>query len=170
MFVKGVPFILGFATVALVFLASVGSVADSSFHKARSISEIALDRILKIADADDRILDNLFHRYPDDPVTRSQRVDYSRFLTTELIQLFSREQRKLVQEDCGGVYLKGELCGMDYNPVTCTNGELGAPSYSTKRQTNNSALIMADTGNEYTLAQERGVWKLTGVKCQLGRQ
>ncbi len=155
--------LLFLCTAALVL--SAASTAAIAAHPPRSEAEIALSKILKAADADDEILDNLFHRYPASPVPAAKRVDYGRFLTRAFFAALKEQQKKLVQSDCGGVYREGDICGMDYNPLTCAQDTVGAVSLSTVTSTAGRAVIADARTDRYTMAHEQDGWKLDGVDC-----
>ncbi len=146
--------------------------AASAFHPARSPSEIALDRILHLADADDMQLANLLHRPESEG--RVAHVDYTRILTRELISAISREERHLVRKDCDGRYRDGEECGFDYSPITCARDSGLTYLYRTVREDGDRAEIVYEwkreggTAATYKMVKDEGVWKIDGVLCAIG--
>lgn len=148
------------AIVALAGPASAG--ARAGFHPPKSPAEVALDKVVKLADRDDDLLDNLLHRYP---VAKAKQVDYRPMLTAQLIAAMQAEERRLVKQDCGGKYLEGELCGMDYSPITCAQDTVAPYTYKTLAQTDRAATI-AGPGATYRMVQIGGGWQLDGVKCE----
>ncbi|MDE2630625.1 MAG: hypothetical protein KGM97_06505, partial [Alphaproteobacteria bacterium] len=112
--------ILSLAT--MTWGATLPAFAVGAFHPAKTPAEIALDGILHRADADPRQLANLLHRPGADG-----RVDYARMLTPALVAAMSKAEKTLVRKDCGGKYLKDEICGLDYSPLTCAQDS--SPSY-----------------------------------------
>jgi hypothetical protein len=138
--------------------------ANAADHLASTAAEVALDKVLKIADADGRILDNLFHRYPDWPVPPAKRVEYKRLLTGRFLGALNKTQRALVQSDCGGVYRKGDVCGFDWNPITCAQDVFTSFTYHSLRDDGNRAVIAAH-GNTYTMVRENAAWKLDDAAC-----
>lgn len=143
---------------------STGVLADPAEHPASTSAELALDRVLKTADADHEILDNLFHRYPDAPVPAGKRVNYAHLLTPAFLSSLKHQERALVQHDCGGTYRDGEICGMDYNPITCAQDVLSSFTYNTLHESGSSATIAAQ-GQTYHMVRVNGAWKLDGVEC-----
>lgn len=128
-------------------------------------AQAALGQILIATNADGEVLDNLFHRFPDAPVPRAKRIDYSRWLTRHLLDALAAEQKKLVQSDCGGVYQKDEICGMESNPLTCSQDDIGKPKLIVVKQDTVSATLRDRDGDRYEMVRDGGVWKLDGVKC-----
>jgi hypothetical protein len=124
-------------------------------------AEMALDKVLKTADRDEEVLDNLLHRYP---VAAAKRIDYRQWLTPKLIASLQAEEKKLVAQDCGGKYREGDICGIDYNPLTCAQDTVRPLSYKTVQQSADTAVI-AVTGATYRMAHTSAGWQLDGVKC-----
>ena len=156
-----ISFAVGTLTVFLIAAAQPAVSADMAFHPASTDAELALDRVLKTADGDRRIPDNLFHRAP---VPAALRVVYARLLTPAFLASLRQQERALVQKDCGGVYRSGEICGFDYNPITCAQDVASSFAYETLRDTGKTAII-GWQGNTYMLMHERGAWKLARVSC-----
>ncbi len=125
---------------------------------------MALDKVLKLADRDDEQLDNLLHRYP---VAKAKQVDYRPMLTAPLVAAMQAEEKRLVKQDCGGKYLEGELCGMDYSPITCAQDTVAPYTYSTVVQHDRDAII-AGPAATYRMIQTGRGWQLDGVKCNEG--
>jgi len=121
-------------------------------------------KILKLADRDDDLRDNLLHRYP---VAKAKQVDYRPMLTAQLLAAMQAEEKRLVKQDCGGKYLEGELCGMDYSPITCAQDTVAPYTYKTLAQTDRATTI-AGPGATYRMIQVGSGWQLDGVKCETG--
>jgi hypothetical protein len=154
------------AGAGLICTASVemAAAAGTGFHSPQSAAESALDKILKTADADEFQLDNLLHRYP---VVPKKQVDYRGMLTAPLIAAMQAEEKKLVAKDCGGKYLEGEVCGMDYSPITCAQDSVAPYTYKTNAQRAHAATI-AGPGATYRMIQVGSGWQLSGIKCNEG--
>jgi hypothetical protein len=145
-----------------VVLSASGAIGAAKYHKASTDAEKALEHVLKIADNDDEVLDNLFHRYPVKPKLR---VDYTGLLTPTYMAALKEEQRKVVQSDCGGKYLDGEVCGMDYNPLTCAQDTAAPFRLATVRTRKDKTDIVDSHADKYTMAHAGSGWKLDGVTC-----
>lgn len=154
--------------IAIAAAATPG-LAEEGFHPARTAPEIALNRILRRADADHVLLDNLFKRYG--PVPRARRVDYSAFLTPELLAALASTEAKMVKENCGGQYRDGEICGLDYSPITCAQDYAKPYSYRTESSGPGRAAIAYrwphrhDIAARYDLKIDAGVWKIDNISC-----
>ncbi|HTK79356.1 MAG TPA: hypothetical protein VL286_02855 [Rhizomicrobium sp.] len=157
--------VFAIGAAALMVVAGQAS-ADGhvGFHPPKSAAELALDKILKLADRDDDLLDNLLHRYP---VAKAKQVDYRPMLTAQLLAAMQAEEKRLVKQDCGGKYLEGELCGMDYSPITCAQDTVAPYTYKTLAQTDRATTI-AGPGATYRMIQVGSGWQLDGVKCETG--
>jgi hypothetical protein len=149
--------------ISVVALFVVPAIAGISAAEAapRTPAEMALDKVLKTADRDEMILDNILHRFP---VAAAKRIDYRPWLTAKLIASLQAEEKKLVAQDCGGKYREGDICGIDYNPLTCAQDNVQPLSYKTVRQDADAAVI-AVTGATYRMAHTSAGWQLDGVKC-----
>jgi hypothetical protein len=152
------------AVGASMLLVLAAAAASAGFHLPKSASEMALDRLLKAADGDEFQLDNLLHRYP---VVPKKQVDYRGMLTAQLIAAMRAEEKKLVAKDCGGKYVEGEICGMDYSPITCAQDTVAPYTYKTIAQHEHDAVI-AGPGATYRMIQVGSGWQLDGVKCNEG--
>jgi hypothetical protein len=137
---------------------------ENGFHPAKSAAEMALDRVLKMADGDEFQLDNLLHRYP---VVPKKQVDYRGMLTVKLIAAMQAEEHKLVAKDCGGRYLEGEICGMDYSPITCAQDTIAPYTYKTLTQRARDAIIAGPSAT-YRMIQVGSGWQIDGIKCTEG--
>ena len=138
--------------------------ARAGFHAPKSAAEVALDKIVKTAEGDEFLLDNLLHRYP---VAPKKQVDYRGMLTAGLIAVMQAEERRLVKQDCGGKYLEGEICGMDSSPITCAQDNVAPYTYKTLDQ-RGGAVTIAGPSATYRMIQANGRWQLDGVKCDEG--
>jgi hypothetical protein len=153
----------GFGASMIVALAAPSAAATAGYQPPKSAAEIALDRILKAADADEFQLDNLLHRYP---VVPKKRVDYRGLLTVPLIDAMQAEEKKLVAKDCGGKYLEGEICGMDYSPITCAQHGVTYAYKTVARHAHDA--VVAGPAATYRMIQVGSGWQLDGVKCNEG--
>jgi hypothetical protein len=111
--------------------------AGAGLHPPQSAAEVSLNKIVTIANGDEFQLDNLLYRYP---VVPKKQVDYRGMLTAQLIAAMQAEEKKLVAKDCGGKYMEGEVCGMDYSPITCAQDTVGR-SYRTIAQRAHDAIV-----------------------------
>ncbi len=151
--------------------ATLPASAVGAFHPAKTPAEIALDGILHRADADRQQLANLLHRPGADG-----HVDYTRMLTPALIAAMAKAEKDLVRKDCGGKYLKGELCGLDSSPLTCAQDTSPSYIYHTILELPGRTVIeYAWPGGKvaeatYTVVEDKNGWKIDGVSCAHGAQ
>jgi hypothetical protein len=143
--------------------------SPGGWHAPLTTSELALDRILKMADGDSAQLDNLlggrgkarFH----------PTVDYKAVMTPSLLTAIKRSEDQLVQKSCGGRYT-GEVCGLDFSPVTCAQDVNDTYLYRTEFKRTHVAEVSyawpsgdASPTATYMLLEEGGIWKIDGIKC-----
>jgi len=152
------------AAVLIALAVPAAAAAPAGFHPPKSPAEVALDKVLKAADADEFQLDNLLHRYP---VVPKKRVDYRTMLSAALIAAMQAEEKKLVAHDCGGKYLEGEVCGMDSSPITCAQDVVTPYMYKTIDQKGAAATIAGPSAT-YHMMQTHTGWQIDGIKCNEG--
>ena len=155
--------------LALAALGWAGAAAASDFHPAATPPEKALDATVRLADRDAG-----FHFYVLQASWYGKPADkgYSRLVTKALVAAIGAEEKKLVQANCGGKYLAGELCGHDFRPLTCAQDFSDQPYlYQTVSADANSAVIRrkwpsgTDEGNTYRLLLADGRWRIDGIDC-----
>lgn len=143
------------------------------WHAPATPEEHALDAILKSADRDDDQLDNLLGGRG--PGKFRQTFDYRAVLTQRLISAIRRTETKLVKRNCGGNYYDGEICGLDFLPIECTQDTNDTYLYRTDMQNKSVARIdYAWPSNKwsntslvasYKLVKIADQWKIDGIKC-----
>ena len=145
---------------------------DREFHAAISEAEKRLDTLIKMTESDSG-----FYFYAVGAPFRDKSKDYkfSEYVTQPLLNSWNKYEVEIVKKDCGGTYKDGEICGIDYNPLTCTqdNNE-GKYVYSTYFDNKRTAIISYkwekshDTIATYRLVAANGVWAIDGVMCGVG--
>lgn len=165
---KSTNLILAIFAVLICGVLPVAS-AESHFVPPGTVPETALDRVLHRADSDGEQLANLLHRPGADV-----RIDYTQMLTPALIAAITNAEKQLVQKDCGGKYLKGEVCGLDYSPITCAQDTAPSYIYHTVLELGDRAVIEYAWPNgripiaTYTIVKDKDGWKIDGVTCAHG--
>lgn len=155
------------------FLSGTVVAAEPGWHVPGSAPERTLDRLLKTADADDGLLDNLLSGRGKKGFRPS--VDYGASVTPALLRSIRLVERQLVKQTCGGRYT-GEVCGLDYSPISCAQDNSDHYLYRTLAQTDHSAVVSyawppenaSETPSaiaEFRLVEANGSWRLDGVKC-----
>jgi hypothetical protein len=165
----------GILLVALLLFYVPACCADGAFHAPDSDAEKALDHILD----SDRILDSGQQKSPGfhefmigaDKLDKSHEDAYGAMFTKPLLAAWRLAERKAVRVNCHGHYQKGELCGIDYDMLTCAQDEADTYLYRTDVDDGHVARIAYKwLGNEpevasYVLVKEGGQWRLDGVDC-----
>jgi len=160
------------ALVVAVGLALAWPAAAENIHPPMTTAERTLDGILKHSDHDADELDNLFGG-------RGQRnfhpsVDYSKVLTAPLIAAITAKEKALVQAGCGGHYQKGEVCGMDFSPITCAQDMSDSYLYRTEASGGDRTEISyywpgtKQPVAAYRLIRQAETWKIDGIRCTDG--
>lgn len=149
------------------------------FNAPKTEAEKALDGILKRATVDANFFEFVLKRPWFDPAKGN---DYSTMLTQTLLDTLAAREAKYVKEDCGGKYLDGEICGLDYDPITCGQDPPLAYRFRTRMQKEGVAVISTvnalssnDFANYRLIADEypptyrmlkvNGQWQLDGIDC-----
>lgn len=146
--------------------------AAENMHPPKTSAERALDFILKQADQDPDLLDNLFDGRDKRPYRPA--VDYTKVLTAPLMAAMSAKEKSLVQAGCNGHYRKGEICGLDYSPITCAQDLNDSYLYRTEAGSAERAEITYSwPGTKksvatYTLVHQGNSWKIDGISCTGG--
>jgi hypothetical protein len=157
----------GAPALALAILA--GPPALAAPRLPTSPAERALDQVLRTADKDDNLLDNLFHGRAG--AKSRQTVDYTKFLTPKLIDTIYAEQQRTIRADCGAKPDPGDQCGLDYSPITCGQDTPKHYLYETARIDASTAIISSfwpkPQGRDavYRLVKTGAGWRIDGLRC-----
>jgi hypothetical protein len=160
---------------ALILAAGIGlawPAAAGAIHPPATTAERALDGILKHADQDPDLLDNLFDGRGQRPFRPAE--DYTKVLTAPVIAAMSAKEKALVQAACAGHYRKGEVCGMDFSPITCAQDLSDSYLYRTETSSEDQADISyywPGTNKPvatYRLVRQGQTWKIDGISCAGG--
>jgi hypothetical protein len=154
----------------LCLLASSGTSAlpQAAFHAPQSEPERALAKILGQADKDEHLLDNLLQGRG--AKTFKPTFNYETLLTTALVEAIRAHEKALVAKDCKGKYLEGEICGLDYSPITCGQDSNTRYEFRTPQAGPNIAKIEfrwpgGKTAASYRVIKAEGTWKIDGISC-----
>ena len=91
-----------------------------------------------------------------------------------MIASIRKAERALVQQDCGGKYRKDEVCGMDFDPITCSQDSSPNYLYHTILDLGPKVVIEYAWPNEnksaavYTLVKQQDGWRIDGITCATG--
>lgn len=141
---------------------------DASFHAPVTPAEKVLDTILARANQDDNLFEFILKRPWYDPAKGS---GYENMFSRTLLDEWARAEASMVKESCDGVYREGEICGIDYDPISCSQDPPDAYTYRTKIASNQRVVIAsmapysATGAVNYVFVKTNGKWKLDGVDC-----
>lgn len=164
-----------FGVLTSIFLTASAAAQPQlkGWHTARSPAEQALAAILLRAQQDPRQLDNLFYGRGSSDFHPT--FDYGLVLTRALLSSVREAEKALLARDCQGQYHKGEVCGFDYLPISCTQDWLPTYLYKTQAAADDHVEISYgwppgpdEVVATYRLIKQAGVWKINGIKCDLG--
>lgn len=143
--------------------------ALAAFHSPQTEQEQMLDKMLRASETDGDALAQLLGR----PGAKGH-LDYSQILTPKLIAAIRKAERALVRQDCGGKYRKDEVCGIDFDPVTCSQDTSPGYLYHTILDLGPKVVIeyawpgqTASTA-VYTLVKRADGWRIDGITCATG--
>jgi hypothetical protein len=159
---------------------STAAAAEPSFHAPGSGPELALARILKLDESPSATINPSVegpagHRPPTKPPPGAP---YLKRLTTPLATAILVAEARAVKESCGGVYKKGELCGLDADPIICGQDFPDHYLFRTTQATPTAVSVEAawppDAGKPpersgaYRLKLVGGAWKIDAIACAAG--
>jgi hypothetical protein len=154
--------------IVAVFMVSWPVYAEP-FRMPENEAEKALDKILRIENVGNIRLGTAYT--VDDTLAGNTRINYADIMTPELFGAILEEEQKLVEQNCGGKYREGDICGLDYDPVTCTQDFADHYLYNTLRMSEDTAQIEYTWPStdkavaEYRLIKMDGRWKIDGIQC-----
>ena len=168
------PLLLVAAALVSIAFVAAQSAAEEPFHAARSAQEKALNEILLLSDRDDNLFDFVLKRPWYDA---KKDKGYARLFSKGLLAAWAGAEARAVERDCQGKYIDGEICGLDYSPITCGNAtsDKGYRFRTMKADEREATVFSRWTGQEakadgpqYQLVKEGGGWRLDGVDCGNG--
>jgi hypothetical protein len=146
---------------------------ESPFHAPVTDAEKALDATLQTVGNDKYMFANA-HIHPM-PVPNGKHVDYSPLLTAKLIARITADEKRMVSETCNDVYVEGEVCGFDYDPILCAQDVNPTYVYKTLQADASRASIdyswpmegsrRETTSAHYGMVKDGGRWKIDTVSC-----
>jgi hypothetical protein len=86
-------------------------------------------------------------------------------------QYFTDALRSALEKNCDGKEIEGELCGLEFHPVTCTQDLSDTYLFRTEKETDDTAIISyqwpgdSSIAATYRLQKIESRWKLDGVFC-----
>lgn len=166
------------AIVCVLFVAAAcwagGAVAakqdgSTAWHRPQTAAEKTLAKLLRLSETDQNLVEFVLHT----PFYKPQAdKGYGRYFTKRLLTGMAAMERETVRANCRGKYLEGELCGTEYNPLTCAQDEMAGYLFRTLSQDDGQAVIDYRWPTEkrsmgrYELLRKAGQWKLDRVTCR----
>lgn len=143
------------------------------FHIANSDAEKALLDIIRRAIKDDNIIKYVLGTFR---LEETKDNIYSRLFTKNFLRAAAKKESDLVKRSCDGEYRIDEICGIDYNPISCAQDFIDEGYlFRTKEDNGHKATInflwtpFIDKGRRfYRLIKDGDHWKLDGVDCGNG--
>uniref|UniRef100_I2Q134 DUF3828 domain-containing protein n=1 Tax=Desulfovibrio sp. U5L TaxID=596152 RepID=I2Q134_9BACT len=164
------PSLLWLVLVLLIAAAPAHPAGNAGYHVAASEAEKALDKVLHLSGKDPNLLEFVLRTPSYKPKADK---GYARFFTKRLLDDMAAQEKAAVQENCNGRYVAGELCGLDYNPLTCAQDEpAGAYRYKTESSAEEKAVVAykwpeeKDKAATFEMVEEGGMWKVDRVTCR----
>jgi len=155
-----------------VFVLSL-AINNHQYHPPTSPSELVLDSLLaKSRDIGEEsaALHDYITKAPD--ANQEYDKEFDTLITSQLRNSIARMQIDEVKKNCNGKYIEGELCGLDVDPITCSQDSPVKYVYRSKSISPHEVVIhvRADyNGKEdmasYRLAWRDPVWKVDGIRC-----
>ncbi len=139
---------------------------DVSFHPPETPPEKALDAILRRTKKDTYMHDYLIHRSAS-----VHEKDYANMFSRSFRESVTQAEAQQVRKNCNGSYITGELCGLNFSPVTCTQDFPDTFLYHTRQINRQQAVITyawpytSHSAAAYQMIEEDSRWKIDGVLC-----
>ncbi|WP_156520955.1 hypothetical protein [Magnetospirillum moscoviense] len=167
-FIAGVLSILFHAGGAKASPAGQETVPHASYHPAENAVEKALDFILVAADNDLRI-----NRFILDSNGAAKKYrEFRRYFTDAYLNSARIVERRLLNSECGGKYIRGEICGYNASALNCaqSDSELGYFFSTETTSASQATILVAWGGNStptgrYRMVLLAGMWVVDGVDC-----
>lgn len=129
---------------------------------------MALDAILKLSD---REPESGWVAIAAPWRDRSKDEVFKPIFSPRLLAAWRKAEQNAVKENCNGVYIDGEMCGIDIHPITCSQDSHETYVYQTLSSSVTKAVIEYRWPEHpkaiatYRLVREERIWVLDGVSC-----
>lgn len=155
----------------LSLAACTGAIPKAAFHPPQTAAEKQLDRILQVSNEDDEVLNVVLDVPWRD---KKKEIKYKALFTGTLLQTLAEAEKKMVQANCNGTYIDGDICGFDFHPILCSQDPPEIYEYLTISSDEKQAFIRVkdpvwkELHTSYILVNVHGVWKMGGIDCGEG--
>lgn len=142
---------------------------SDGFHINHTEAEAMLNSLLSLAGADSDVVPFAVG-YPKRKVRDDLR--FTPFFSKPLLTAWRRAEAEAVKKNCNGAYVEGEMCGIDTQPITCSQEFAdGLYIFRTEKATENIAVISYRWSNDakilatYRMIKSGNRWIMDGVSC-----
>jgi hypothetical protein len=164
--------ICGLSIVFVAAAAIAQEVPRPVLHPPSTEAERALAAVLGQGDNEAGSYDFLTDR---DGGRKTHGAKFDGYFSPSLLAAIAAHERKLVKQNCGGVYVDGDVCGFDVSPLTCVQ-DMPADGYrfATERTQVNSAQVAVGWETygaviaRYRLIKNPGRWVIDAISCPDG--
>ena len=151
----------------ILYTCTIYAKNNENFHKPTTAQEKRLHEILQLASCNYDLIAFLLK------LPKYKPIDYSNYLTNKLALAIETYEKNLVQKTCNGKYLDDQICGINYNPITCSQESFEFEVYNTIKTNNHETTIeysyLLDNKiypiATYRLVNKLNIWLLDGIKC-----
>lgn len=149
--------------------AQSSQLSQGTFHPAKHSAEKWLAWLLKRAERDDSMI---FYVVGAPFRDRRKDANYRGLFSTGLEADWAAAEAGEVRKNCGGQYMNGEICGLDFDPLVCGQ-DVSEKGYLFRidDMAENSAIItmrwpwIEQPVATYRLLKQGKRWRLDGVTC-----
>lgn len=160
-----------------LFAASSAACAGEAYHPPATAAEKTLDAVFQVNLSSPEFFNALYGRVA---AQENGRVP-DNFITPDLWASIRKAEADKVQAECGGAYVEGDLCGLEYDALLCGQDHPDVFLYRTLVSSQDHAVITysfngeahpgetAAEMREYKLVRQNGAWLLDGISCGQNR-
>lgn len=151
--------------------------ADQRYHSANTAAERTLDKILELNDMDGKEGEAFFNFIYNKPRFYEKDSYFRRYFTQNFLKDVAEAEGRIVSESCG-YYRAGEICGLDYRVLNCSQDSSdNGYSYTALHKEKTSEIIAYKWNDhsasskqlvQYRMIKRGSLWKLDAVDCGNG--
>lgn len=132
-------------------------------------SQQKLNTILKISWSEGEFIRFLLHKEGHS----NKNNKYNDLFSQKLLNTLARDEKQTVRENCGDEYHPEEVCGLDFNPLTCSNAPYLVTNINALKQGDVFAIYEYVSNGKikatYRMHNKNGRWLLDGIECPDGK-
>lgn len=154
--------------IILILSVIVGSSVCYAAKQNLSAPQKKLDKILNISWSDGNLIRFLLHR---EGHAKSEK--YDKLFTAKLLKTLAYDEKIVVRENCDNQYFPGERCGLDFNPLICSDKTYIVTNVQVIKENNHEAIYRYESNGRvvatYKMIKRHDEWLLDGVGCPTGK-